>query len=198
MGIVKIIASVLLALVLSSCMTASYTKPTHNNSKEKYSIKIQKNFDAVWKQLIQYSASTFFAIDNYEKDSGLITLSFGSAKPSDFITGGHWKASSSTINFDGDYVDYMSIHNNGKLSGKMNIVVTEISENESSIKVNARYIFTTPTQRSQYAVVPGTTWSFDTGNCNTSAVSNPSSGTGNTRTICPKYKAENAIINAVK
>jgi len=198
MKIIKTIALIALILTLSSCMTANYTKPNHKDTKDNYSVTVHNDFDAVWKQLIQYSASTFFAIDNYEKDSGLITLSFGSSNPSDFITGGHWKASSPTINFDGDYVDYMAIHNNGSLSGKMNIVVTEISKNESAVKVNARYIFTTPTQRTQYAVVPGTTWSFDTGNCNTSVVSNPSSGTGNTRTICPTYKAENAIINAVK
>lgn len=195
---IKTIIAISLALTLSSCMTANYTKPTHKDTKEQYAITIQKDFDTVWKQLIQYSASTFFAIDNYEKDSGLITLSFGASQPSEFITGGHWKASSQAINFDGDYVDYMTIYNNATLSGKMNIVVTEISNNESSVKVNARYIFSTPTKRSQYTVVPGTTWSFDTGNCNTSAVSNPSSGTGKTRTICPTYKAERAIINAIK
>ena len=191
---------IFLTFALSSCMTASYTKPTHNNSNEKYSITVQKDFDTVWKQLIQYSASTFFAIDNYEKESGLITLSFGALKPSDFITGGHWKASSPKIKFDGDYVDYISLYANGTLTGKMNIVVTEVSKNKSTIKVNARYIFTLPAQMSQYTVVPGTTWIFDTGNCNTSVVSNSgtASGTSKARTICPTYKAENAVINALK
>ena len=198
MKVVNIVVSVVLALTLSSCMTANYTKPTHKDTKEQYTLTVQKNFDTVWSQLIQYSASTFFAIDNYEKDSGLITLSFGASKPSEFITGGHWVASSQAVNFDGDYVDYMSTYNNGTLNGKMNIVVTAVSETESSVTVNARYIFTTPTKRNQYAVAPGTTWSFDTGNCNTSIVSNPSSGTGNTRTICPTYKAERAIIDAIK
>jgi hypothetical protein len=199
MNIIKLVSISVAILFLSGCaMTASYVPPEHEGTKDKYSVNIQRDFDTVWKELIQYSASTFFAIDNYEKDSGLITLSFGAAKPSDFITGGQWKASSQQMKFDGDYVDYSSIYRKGALSGKMNIVVTSISDTESFVRVSARYVFTTPSASTQYAVVPSHTWSFDTGNCSSIVVSNAASGTGNTRTICPTYKAENAIINALK
>ena len=38
---------------------------------------------------------------------------------------------------------------------------------------------------------------FDTGNCATVNVSNPAMGTDSERTICPTYKAEKAILNAI-
>jgi len=183
----------LTALLLNTgCMSATYAKPKHEDKKENYTLVVDKSFDQVWKELITYSASTFFAIDNYEKDSGLVTLTFGADKPSEFITGGKWKSKGS-ISFDGDYVDYLSLYQGGNLTGKMNIVVSKITDDKTQIQVNARYIYATPPR--QYAVPM--TWSFDTGRCTTMRTSNPARGTDPERTMCPTYKAENAIINAV-
>jgi hypothetical protein len=121
-------------------------------------------------------------------------LTFGAAKPSDFITGGQWKTTGN-ISFDGDYVEYLSMYYSGKLNGKMNIVVSKVSDHKSRIAVNARYIYTTPPMRH----IRSMTWSFDTGNCGTSKTANPAQGPRSTdRTMCPTYKAENAIISAVK
>lgn len=180
----KFVGVFFLIMFLTSCVSGVYVKPTHEDKKENYTLTVNKSFDEVWNQLIEYSASTFFAIDNYEKDSGLITLSFGSSQPSEFITGGYWEA----IGYKGDYVDFSADFNNGRLSGKMNIVVIKVSDNESRVIVNARYVFTTPSH----------TWSFDTGNCDTIFASSPPMGTGRERTICPTYKAENAILDALK
>jgi|JYMV01.1.fsa_nt_gi hypothetical protein len=183
---IKSISIIFILIFISGCGTANYVKPTHADKKEKYNLTINKDFDQVWKQLIRYSASTFFAIDNYEKDSGLITLSFGASKPSDFITGGHWEMK--FRNFYGEYVDYMTKFGDHKFSGYMNIVVSKISDTSTSVMVNARYIFSGA----------GNKWSFDTGNCDTITVYNSVSGIPPNRTICPTYKAENSIINALR
>lgn len=189
----KLVGMSFVILLVDGCMTATYVKPTHVDKKEKYTVSVNKDFDQVWKQLIEYSASTFFSIDNYEKDSGLITLTFGASRPSEFITGGQWK-STGIKNFEGDYVKCLSMYRNGKLNGKMNIVVSKNSNHETRIIVNARYIFSIPSTQQSRSM----TWSFDTGNCDTIKVANPAQGTRPYRTMCPTYKAENAIINAVK
>jgi hypothetical protein len=64
MKIRTLIAIAALALLLSGCMKATYLKPSHIGQKNQYSLIVEKNYDQLWKELISYSASTFFSIDN--------------------------------------------------------------------------------------------------------------------------------------
>jgi len=179
-------------VLLTGCVSADYAPPTASNDTSNYTKIVKRSYDDVWDSLIQYSAGTFFAIDNFEKDSGLITLDFGSGEPERFITGGHWKFSNGTINFDGEYVEFLSRRHGGKLNGKMNIVVTKIDAETSKITVNARYIFSAGSQQGGY-----NTWTFDSGSCDVVSVTNAVPGTGSSRTICATYKAEKAILSAM-
>ena len=86
-------------------------------------------------------------------------LNFGAGNPSDFITGGYFKAKSMGESFDGEYVDFCVQSLNGKLEGKMNIVVMAVSENQTKVTVNARYVFTT-----HRPDVGSNTWVFNSGN----------------------------------
>lgn len=178
--------------ILSGCVSANYEPPQANNAASNYTKTVNQPFDEVWNNLIQYSASTFFAIDNFEKDSGLITLTFGASNPQDFITGGHWKFSNGAINFSGDYVEYTDLYQGGRLSGKMNIVVTKVNSDTTKVTVNARYIFTGGQPQTGI-----NTWSFDSGSCDSIAVRGKTTGTQATRTICPTYKAEKAVLSAL-
>jgi len=189
----KILVFVLSIILIIGCASANYVAPTHVNNLNNYSRIIEKSFDETWQRLIEYSASTFFSIDNFEKESGLITLSFGSSNPSRFVTGGQWEANWGTNHFSGDYVDFLNQHYNGTLNGKMNIVVSKINENKTKVTVNARYIFNVPATNNSNAL----TWSFDSGNCGTIRV-NAISGTSPERTICPTYKAENDILKSLE
>jgi len=62
-----------LLLLLIGCVP-TYQAPIILDYNQAGTIKINKGFDEVWTSLIEYSASSFFAIDNFEKDSGLMTL----------------------------------------------------------------------------------------------------------------------------
>ena len=145
--------------------------------------------------MIQYSASTFFSIDNFEKESGLLTLTFGSSNPSQFITGGHWEATAINEHFSGDYVDFIDKYYKAELLGKINIVVTSIDETKTKVTVNVKYVFIATVYIGNKP--DSDTYSFTSGNCATIAVKKPISGTPPTRTICPTYKAENAILKAI-
>lgn len=193
----------ILILGLSSCVSvkAVYKPPVQETSLNKYSKIINKTYDEVWNSLITYSASTFFGIENFEKESGLLTLSFGASNPQDYVTGGYWKTDIvygfNELHFEGDYVEYVSLYQNGSLSGKMNIVVKRINDNSTQVIVNARYIFSSNVidlNGRNYS----NTWSFSTGDCKEVAVTNAVIGTPPTRTICPTYKAENAILSALE
>lgn len=199
--ILIIVGSILLFTNCTS-IKAIYKPPIEGeHSLSKYSKVIDKTFDNVWDALINYAAGTFFGIDNFEKESGLLTLSFGASNPEDYITGGYWKTDilygTYELHFEGDYVEYLSLYQNGILTGKMNIVVRKISETSTQAVVNARYVFSTNSVDAQ-GMSYNNTWSFNTGSCQEILISNATKGTPPTRTICPTYKAEDAILKALE
>ena len=58
-------------------MNATYTPPDESNPVTNYSVTVDKGFETTWDALMDYAVSTFFRVVNYEKESGLLTLSFG-------------------------------------------------------------------------------------------------------------------------
>jgi hypothetical protein len=204
----------------------AYSPPKHKSGNINHSKIINKPFDEVWKNLIQYSAKTFFAIENYEKDSGLITLSFGSDNITKYVDGGKWNLSQifkrtmttpglfypeNPPSFKGTYAEYIAGYNDSSLQGKLNIAVMKIDENTTEIVVNALYILnirpsrisTLIGSRGQMYGSPTATFSFSSGNCDSIDFSLHYRGDegehkgGYIRTICPTYFAEQSIINGV-
>lgn len=192
-----------LSIFLTGCISSKsiYKPPLQENSQNNYSKIFNKSYDETWDALINYSASTFFGIDNFEKQSGLLTLSFGASNPQDYITGGYWKTDVvygvNELHFEGDYVEYLAKYQNGSLVGKMNIVVKKIDDNHTKVTVNARYVFSTNIVDANGRNFSNS-WSFNTGGCSEIVVSNASKGTQPTRTLCPTYKAENAILSVLE
>ena len=172
---------------LGGCATSSYSPPTVSSvAANKYTVVIEKPYDETWSSLINHAASTFFAIDQFEKDSGLMTLSFGSSDPGKFINCGTW----SSPQYVGEYVSFLARMHGGSLSGKMNILVRAITDDQSEVRVNARYIFTASSN----------TWAFDTGGSASASVGSQAAyGTDTSiRTCKPTYEAENSILEAMK
>jgi hypothetical protein len=182
--------------------SAIYKPPLENNSITNYSKVVNKSFDETWDALISYSASTFFAIDNFEKASGLITLSFGSSEPERFITGGYWKYDYSygatQLHFEGDYVKYGATYQNGELNGRMNIVVRKVDESNTKVTVNAKYVYSVDVSNANGVTIGSNTWSFESGRCDEKNVPNAMQGTPPTRKICPTYEAEKSILNSLE
>lgn len=192
MRIYSLAIIITISVFLLSCVSASYVAPdTSNPEISNYSRTIDKTFDETWSALVQYAGTTFFQIDNIERSSGLLTLSFGSSNPELFITGGDWSISGAR-NFDGDYVEYLSLYSDATLNGRMNIVVQSVSEESTRVTVNARYVFTSTDDTGTLS------WSFDTGGSDTSRIRNPAMGTGNERTLMPTYRAELSILEAIE
>ena len=166
-----------------------YKEPTCDNNNDSYSIILDKGYDEVWSSLIGYLASTFFAIDNLEKASGLITLTFGASNPSEFVTGGILSLIDVTNDEQRvrcDYIDYFSLPT---LNGRMNINVVKMSENKTQVNIHARYIVTDAFG----------TYVFETNSCCPFKAPAPISFQPEIiGKICPTYKAENAIIEALK
>jgi len=176
----RFIGSLSLALLVGGC-TATTVPPTQTQKESSVTTVINKPVEETWQAVIDYAGTTFFVIDNVAKDSGLMTMSFGSNNPGDFIDCGTW----SFGNRSGPFV--LIVAQEGApnaLNGKLNVLVKEIAPGRSQITVKARYVYqVTDLNRAT------TTWAFNTGDRATNRM-----GLGNTVTCVPTGKVENDLI----
>ena len=68
-----------------------YVPPNIEDNNFKNSIITNKNFDETWTSVIDFVNDSFFKIEKLEKDSGLITLAFGSKETENFIDCGDFE-----------------------------------------------------------------------------------------------------------
>jgi hypothetical protein len=144
----------LVVSVASACATSTnYSPPTKvavNNS-----VKINKPFEAVWDQLVKELSADFFVINNIDKNSRIINISFSSSRPSDFIDCGSTSRSSSHPLVNGvaqyntaDSTGYRTsnqigqlfdVNRSTRLEGRSNIYVAPDGPGTSVI-VNTKYV----------------------------------------------------------
>ncbi len=141
-------------VLLSGCATStvSYAPPSENNIQN--SKQVNKPFDALWDQLIKKLSSDFFVINNIDKNSRLINLSFTSQRPSDFVDCGVISRTFDNLNGKQNYVyngadtvnfalavppGAVHVNRTGKLEGRINIYVAPEGDG-TLITVNAKYI----------------------------------------------------------
>jgi len=194
----------LLTASLVSCATvqnSSYTPPAAKNYAN--TIIFDKSKDEVWSALVDSASSSFFAIKNFEKDSGLMTLDFGGSAE-DYVDCGTWTGNGLT--------DHNYIMRNKRmgfkmpLSGVINLLVLQLDANKTSLRVNARYILDMNASGSQYNFITGQnvgystseTFNFDSNGSDTIFISNASPGTSTSRTCQPNGEVESRIVDDVK
>jgi hypothetical protein len=189
----------ILALTLVGCATPQEALYNPPNSVTDFSnsIVINKPFDDVWSSLIRYTTSEFFGIDNFEKDSGLITLSFSAKDIDKFITGGNFQVvEAGHIVFDGDYSTWVAQCCNPTLIGRINLLVSNLENQSTRLTVNARYVltgtFSTPASRIGSMPPDIRTWSFNTNGSDTQKIYSGS------RTFSPNHNLEKGILNSVE
>ncbi len=176
------------ALPLAGCAATSTT--THNEPTPvdiANEATINKPFDEVWDGLIANLAKSFFVINNVDKTSRIINVSFSADEPGDLIDCGTsyrtYKQGAFSENYTyktTDPVSYLYAPPNGlpvlvqrttALEGRANVYVAP-KDQKTEISVNARYIFTVNgivTQLNEYrqpigypATQPPFTKSFET------------------------------------
>lgn len=148
-------ATVLLLLV-AGCASSnlSYTEPPHTQKVE-ISKTIKKPRDVVWAAAVPALGKDFFVINNMDKASGLINVSY-SGDPHAFVDCGHISASFSNLrgtqdfDFDGSikdatYLQYkrpvaITLRRQMNLEGRINIIFESPTPDTTIITANARYI----------------------------------------------------------
>ena len=203
------LSSLVMIIALSSCAVekknltenvGKYVPPNIDDSNFKNSVITNKNFHETWTSVIDFIDDSFFKIQNLEKDSGLITLSFGSNEPENFIDCGDFEYTLffTGEKFKGSYIDYAKSGLLAVLEAKMNINIQKIDNESTKISINTNYTFSTQHALGYYDPKLNQTYSFVSGGYQTIDVINPISGSIPTRTCKSTNFAENAIFNAIK
>ena len=203
------LSSLVMIIALSSCAVekknltenvGKYVPPNIDDSNFKNFVITNKNFDETWNAIIDFVNNSFFSIENLEKDSGLLTLSFGSKEAKNFIDCGYFEYTLffTGEEFKGSYIDYAKSGLLAVLEAKMNINIQKIDNESTKISINTNYTFSTQHALGYYDPKLNQTYSFVSGGYQTIDVINPIKGSIPTRTCKSTNFAENAIFNVIK
>ena len=203
------LSSLVMIIALSSCAVekknltenvGKYVPPNIDDTNFKNSVITNKNFHETWTSVIDFIDDSFFKIQNLEKDSGLITLSFGSNEPENFIDCGDFEYTLffTGEKFKGSYIDYAKSGLLAVLEAKMNINIQKIDNESTKVSINTNYTFSTQHALGYYDPELNQTYSFVSGGYQTIDVLYPISGSIPTRTCKSTNFAENSIFNVIK
>lgn len=166
-------------ILLQGCANSSlnYTAPQEQDKVMTERI-ISGSYNEVWKSLVDKLTLHSYAINHIEKDSGLISIDFSTAQPSDYIECGRWTGHFKNLRVDEKY-DFpasdsfsysdnngYTTHSKKTLTGKANILLTEEKPNRQKMRVTANYHLNginnaNPFIPSQYNRPYTQTWSLD-------------------------------------
>ncbi len=206
----KIIFSLLfMTIFLSSCAVekkkltenvGKYFPPNTDDTNFKNTLTTNKNFDETWTYVIDFVKDSFFKIENIDKDSGLLTLSFGPKEPEKFINCGDFEYTLffTGEEFKGSYIDYAKSGLLAVLDAKMNITIQKIDYESTKVSINTNYTYSTQHALGYYDPKLNQTYSFVSGGYQTIDVINPIKGSIPTRTCKSTNFAENVIFNLIK
>lgn len=199
---------VLVCLLCAACAgKTTYTHPS-NVSGYQNSKTVNKSKDELWKKLIPALGAKFFVINNLDKESGLINISY-SGDPEEYIDCGRLISEVQNVRGKRTYdfplarayqqyevMDMESgtglwfMEQRMELEGRMNLILQEISPTQILVTANTRYVVTrTLTSKHVARPVPETysgTISFNSGQSKTF----PASRQGTTCRANGKFERE--------
>jgi len=145
---------ILLALTCTGCAgKLDYVRPT-TISKQNNSVTISMSRDAVWNSAVPKLGKQFFVINNLDKSSGLINLSY-SGDPESYVDCGRiisyvsnargertydFPASKADQQYEVMSGNLFSLHRKMSLEGRINLIFEELSPNETRVTANTKYV----------------------------------------------------------
>lgn len=157
----RICCLLVLALVFAICagcgtIQRNTTPPPDYQAED--SRVFNQPYEKVWQAVVQSVGSSFFILDNIQKDSGILTLSFSVQDPNEYIdcgimnTQGTGLYSSRSISIPwasaGPYVEpnphptlgVINLVHSNTLSGKVNILVQKLGAKQTKVSIKTRYV----------------------------------------------------------
>lgn len=141
-----------LSFAIVSCTSVtSYVTPSQNDYEISRTFNVGK--DELWSQIVPAIAMEFFVINNLDKESGLINVSYDGS-PEEFIDCGTISIEGPnekfSVVFKGEtpFIEYalftplaaIQVSRSISLQGRINLIVEEASPDKTTVTANVRYI----------------------------------------------------------
>ena len=151
----RILLVVALILVTTGCVTSSFNYTPPAITEVDNQIAIGDPFNEVWDRLVKNLASDFFVINDIEKNSGIIDVSFSSNTPTEFVSCGvsvrkftnkwgtqvyEYDPASSKQYTLGNILSVRDVVRDTRLDGRTNIYVAPSNEGGTTVSVNTKYV----------------------------------------------------------
>lgn len=148
-----------LATLLTGCLAGgvTYTPPASRNKPIESSKSVSRAIDSVWKDSVAELGKNFFVINNIDKSSGLINVSY-SGDPEKYVDCGFISSSVTNARGRRDYdfnaakasTTYESTNGTNLfqtqrtmvLEGRINLIFQAIAPRETTVTANTRYSIT--------------------------------------------------------
>lgn len=143
-----------LSLITGCAGKLDYTPPS-TQYKYNNEIILQSSFDESWKKSIPILGKNFFVINNIDKDSGIINISY-SGSPEKYIDCGVIKSYVKNARGEREYIvqgnmetSHYEVMNEGllysiqremSLEGRINLIFEEIDSANTKVTANTKYI----------------------------------------------------------
>jgi hypothetical protein len=165
-----------IVIVIAGCATpgvnsSSYTK--HDPKSVANEIQVDQPYSQAWDKLVRELSKSFYVINNIDKESRIINISFSSQTPSEFVDCGQthrsYKHGDEMQSYDYNVADssaykyaggvreslsyYAIIRRTASLEGRSNIYLAPLENDKAktTVTVNTRYILTIDTTGDAYA-----------------------------------------------
>lgn len=151
-----IISSLFVGITFSGCAKSSLTYTPPFNTKKTTTTKIiNKEYNKAWDELINKLTDNSFVINNIDKESGFINLSFSTQNPYSYANCGSWEGYFKNLRGESTYeflgtenarfttlagTTMINVESTKSLSGRINILLQKIENKKLKIKVNVKYI----------------------------------------------------------
>jgi hypothetical protein len=217
-------ASLVVGCVAPAQFNLTYTEPTPTPIRN--TITVNEDFEKTWKKLVSEMSKSFYVINNIDKESNLINLSFSiTDNIGDYVDCGNSRRTfslkdirenvsyrvadksesyaSSTTHRAPPNTTYYRQFRSPKLEGRTNVYVA--AENgKTEVRVNTRYIWTLKNRAQEYMYMPLYNSHNPVGGIETSPTIDPisfntkTSGSGAEVTCFATGKFENEILDIVR
>lgn len=154
--------TVLAAFALAGCVrgATNYSAPAaapRAASAESPTTRVYPtSLDTAWQALVAHSAATVFVVDNIERDSHFLSLSFAATDPTAYVDCGEvvsevanargrrsyrFPAAAAAQTYETrEGTTLYQVDRRVSLSGKANVVMARLTDTTTQVRVNARYV----------------------------------------------------------
>jgi hypothetical protein len=155
-----VFASLILCILASGCAGRFEYRPPNSIAPQKNSIEINKSKNEVWKIIVPAIGKNFFVINNLDKESGIINISY-SGDPEKYVDCGYIESYEKNAQGERTYYfpaasanqsyEIMDMKHSGSLfiinrkmnlEGRMNLIMEEIAPNKTIVTANTKYVLT--------------------------------------------------------